>query len=96
MSRMTDEELAELDTNANTPGYYTIRRNRYAIIRKLIAALKVERSRVAELEAELKAVRGLIPGWKEGDFGLPDYERGKMDGRQECAKELQAVLDKAT
>ena len=50
--------------------------------------------RVAGLEAKLADIAGLIPVWKEGDFNLPDYVRGKMDGRHECADELQAILNK--
>ena len=50
--------------------------------------------RIAELEAQLEAVRKLLPRWREGDFDLPPYVRGKMDGCHECADELEAILGK--
>jgi hypothetical protein len=48
--------------------------------------------RAVEAEATVARVEPLVEKWKDGDFNLPDYTRGKMDGRHECAKELQAAL----
>lgn len=52
-------------------------------------------ARLEAAESTLARVKDLIPKWKEGDFDLPDYTRGKMDGRHECVKQLKSVLDKA-
>lgn len=43
-------------------------------------------------DERIEKARGLIPGWLEGDFDLPDYTRGKMDGRHDCAKQLMEAL----
>ena len=61
---------------------------------EIFNALKAEREAVEAAEAKLEAMRGLIPGWKEGDFNLPAYALGKRDGRHECADELEALLNK--
>jgi len=55
--------------------------------------VKILNDQNAEIMGMMERVRGLLPKWKEGDFNLPDYTRGKMHGRHECAKELQAELD---
>lgn len=44
------------------------------------------------VKAGLAAVEGLLPRWKEGDFDLPPYTKGVMDGRHKCAAELSAAL----
>ena len=44
-------------------------------------------------EATVARIEPLVEKWKDGDFNLPDYTRGKMDGRHECTKELQAALN---
>lgn len=47
----------------------------------------------ATLLAMLDKCAALVERWREGDFDLPDYVRGKMDGCHQCAEELRALLD---
>ena len=46
----------------------------------------------AELHSRIDAALKLTDKWSEGDFNLPDYTRGKMDGCHQCADELRATL----
>jgi len=57
--------------------------------------------RIEELKAKLGRIqdalvgelRNLLPRWREGDFDLPPYVKGKMDGCHQCADELEAVIN---
>lgn len=92
-------EIRVSPTEVYDPDGATWKQRAYAAEAKLAAEMaSVHRlaAKELELEATLARVKGLIPKWKEGDFNLPDYTRGKIDGRHECAKQLLAVLDKAT
>lgn len=68
---------------------------RVAELEARVEPLQPFKKKILDLEATIARLEGLLPGWKEGDFDLPDYTRGKMDGRHECVKQLKSVLDKA-
>ena len=47
---------------------------------------------LSKAQSKLDRVRGLLPRWREGDFDLPPYVKGKMDGCHQCANELESAL----